>query len=138
MTLFFDLRSRRKGLLHPECLEELLDGRELLEDTDEEGLLALTLDGSGMLGPEPRWTMHLLDREGALLVSESGDLQDHPELAKTLTALTGRHPDNSYRELILFKLTPGLLASELTGPVYDDFRRQRRNTLRELRRAGLF
>lgn len=135
---FFDLRSRRRGQVHPGCLRSLLDGLDL-ESFDLSGaLLAFTLDGPGIVGTECRLTIHLCDAEGVPLASEAVDLSSRTRLAGGLEIMCGRPLDVVYRELIL--LSPTILPFTLQPgtPEAAGFALQRRRLARELRNAGLF
>ncbi|MDT8442068.1 MAG: ParA family protein [Desulfuromonadales bacterium] len=135
---FFDLRSRRWGLLHATCLEELLEPFELSGLEMSDGLLALAIDGPGLVDAEPHMALHLFDRDGAFVVSEQILPERQATFTPLLTVLWSRSVEQAWRELILIDRTsqgPDQ-PSAVTG--HDRLRSLRRRLLRELRQAGLF
>ncbi len=68
--LFFDLRSRRRGLLHPECLDGVLRNSTLELAADPDSLLVLELAGPGMLDEAADLQLHLFDAQDRLMASE--------------------------------------------------------------------
>jgi cellulose biosynthesis protein BcsQ len=135
---FFDLRSRQRGFVHPDCAEQMLDGLDLESFDADGGMIAFTLDGPGLVGPECRLTAHLCDVEGALMVSEGVDLDGRQVLTDALSVITGRSLDDAYRELIMFSSVPGCVDKQLGKQEAQVFSRLRRQVARELRAAGLF
>lgn len=135
---YCDLRSRRRGAIHPACLVRLL-GDLNLELTDSSvDLMALTIDGQGIFGTDCRLTLHFCDASGGVLGSEDFALEQHRPWRDWLTMMIGRHVNETDRALVLIDC-----AEHPPGPgskVYadGDFARKRRQVARELRRAGLF
>ena len=133
---YFDLRSRRRGFMHPACFEQIADQ---LNAADEPGdLVALTLDGPGLVGPECRLTVHGFDLAGGLLDSEEVELDGQKTLADCMSMITGRSLDAAYRELIVLNRVVQPAETQLNDVAYRHFALRRRQVIRELRHAGLF
>jgi chromosome partitioning protein len=135
---YFDLRSRRRGLIHPACFEQVCDDLNLDDADDQDSLVALTIDGPGLVGPECRLTAHLFDIDGVLASSEEVDLCDRKPLVEWLSMMTGRSLDAAYRELILVNRVTQTADAQLAEGAYRNFALRRRQAARELRHAGLF
>ena len=135
--IYLDLRSRRRGLIHPACFARLLDDLALDLSDSQVDLLAMTIDGVGSVGPGCRLAVHLCNAEGGLLASEEFTLDQRPQLSQVLTMMTGRPPEASCQQLVLVsrgERPAGLPLEKMTG---GDFARSRRLVARELRLAGL-
>ncbi len=135
---YFDMRSRRRGFLHSACFVRLVDvlcpeGADRPVD-----LIALTIDGPGLVGPEYRLTAHLCDAAGELLDSEEIEVREGQQLEGWLAMMTGRHLDAAYRELLLINHEPSPMDQHLGADAARSFARKRRLISRELRLAGLF
>ncbi len=135
---YFDLRSRRRGFIHPACFEHVSDDLNLDVADGLNHLFALTIDGPGLIGPECRLTAHLLDTDGGLVGSEEIDLSGRKSLADLLSMITGQSLDVAYRELILVNRVTQTMEAQLTDVAYRQFAMRRRQIARELRHAGLF
>lgn len=135
---FFDLRSRRRGFIHPACFDQVLDDLNMEDVGDLDNLLALTIDGPGLVGPECRLTTHLCAADGELIDSEEVELNGRKSLVASLSMMTGRPLDAAYRELILVNLVAQTAETLLSESTRRDFALRRRQILRELRSAGLF
>lgn len=135
---FFDFGSRRRGLIHSDCLTDIYE--EIgFEDADEGGdSLALTIDGPGLVDLECRLTRHCCDREGTVLSSEGVLLEGCNLLHGALAAMTGRSLDEAYRELIIITRDADVSVEQMTGEKYSAFVTKRRKIAKELRGAGLF
>jgi hypothetical protein len=133
---YFDLRSRRRGFIHTGCFEQVCDLLNL--DDDPDCLVALTLDGPGLVGPECRLSVHSFDAEENLVGSEEVELDGYSSLMDWLSMMTGRSLDVAYRELILVDRTVNNAETLLTDSAYRHFALRRRRAVRELRHAGLF
>ncbi len=141
---YFDMRSRRRGFIHPSCFNQI-SGDLLLHDAagsyDAGGLdniVALTIDGPGLVGPECRLTVHLCDTDGELLESEEIELNGRKSLVESLEMMTGRPLDATYRELILVNKLATHADTQLADAAYRSFVTRRRQVARTLRDAGLF
>ena len=100
-------------------------------------MVALTIDGPGLVGPDCRLTAHFCDAAGELLGSEELALRKRqPE--GWLAMITGRPLDEAYRELVLINREPSPAGPQLGAEADRDFTRKRRLIARELRNAGLF
>ena len=133
---YFDLRSRRRGFIHPLCFERFHDDLKL--DDDSDNMVALTIDGPGLVGPECRLTMHLFDTDCGLVCSEEVDLVEQTHLVEWLSMMTGQSLDVAYRELILVNRVAQTAEAQLADSAYRRFALRRRKLARELRHAGLF
>jgi cellulose biosynthesis protein BcsQ len=135
---YFDLRSRRRGFMHATCLEQIYEVLKLDVADGLDDLVALTIDGPGLVGAEPRLTTHLFDADGGLLSSEEIDLDEQSSLVEMLSMMIGRSLDEAYRELILVSRVAQNAETQLADDTYRDFKLRRRQFTRELRDAGLF
>jgi cellulose biosynthesis protein BcsQ len=133
---FFDLSSRRRGFIHPDCCDQLFAELELDVTTSEE-ILALTIEGPGLVGPESRLTAHLFDADESLLASEEFG-KEKSLLHKALPMIIGRPLDAAYRELVIINRQAMSPAEQMDDDLYRRFSRRRRKIARELRLAGLF
>jgi chromosome partitioning protein len=135
---YFDLRSRRRGFIHPACFARLLDGFLPEADDGPVDLVALTIDGPGLVGPDCRVTAHLCNAEGELLGSEEVALRMHQKRGDWLAMITGRPLDAAYCELVLINRESGPAGRHLGADADREFTRKRRLIARELRHTGLF
>lgn len=135
---FFDMRSRRRGLIHPGCLTGLVKDLEVFDLAAADGLVGLTIDGPGLIGPEPSVTLHLFDGQGDYVVSERLTIEALPELEALLAFMTGRPLAQSYHELILLRGFAQPVQQLLDAPAWASFRQLRRRIVRELRQAGVY
>ena len=135
---FFDLRSRRRGYLHPDCFAEICTAMNPEIFDDRGGMIALTVDGPGLVGPDCRLSVHLFDDNGVLLDSENLVIEEAPTLKESVGIITGQPLDNAYRELVFLNgrvETVELQTGRAEGGI---FLQKRRKITRELRQAGLF
>ncbi len=137
-AFFFDLRSRRRGFIHADCSDRLLDGLDLESFECDGGLTAFTLDGPGLFGPDCRLTAHLCDADGALVVSEGVDLDNRRQLVAAMAEMTGQPLEGAYRELVLIRSLQDPVSVGLDPAAFMDFVALRRKVARELRSAGLY
>ena len=135
---FFALCSRRRGYIHPGCFAEICTDMNPDIFTDRGGVIALTVDGPGLVGPDCRLSVHLFDDNGDLLESENIMIEEAASVKDAVGFMSGQPVDNAYRELVLLnghvetvELKPGRTAGRL-------FLKKRRKIIRELRQAGLF
>lgn len=135
---YFDLRSRRRGFIHPACFEKIANDLNLDEAVGPVNLIALTIDGPGLVAPECRLTVHLIDSEGGVVESEELEFKEQDSLYELSSMMTGRSLDAAYRELILLNCESQAADAALTDNVYRSFARHRRQAARSLRDAGLF
>jgi len=133
---FFDLSSRRRGFIHPDCCDQLFTELELDVTTPDE-MLVLTIEGPGLVGPESRLMAHLFAADESLVCSEEfGKEKSH--LHKALPMMIGRPIDTAYRELVIINRQAMSPAAQLGDDLYRRFALRRRRIARELRLAGLF
>lgn len=135
---YFDLRSRRRGFIHPDCFEKISDDLNLGDTDGRDHLFALTIDGPGLVAPECRLAAHMFDSEGRLIDSEEVDLGGRQSLFDLLSMITGQSLDVAYREFILVNRVAQTAADQLADGAYRSFVLRRRQIARELRDAGLF
>lgn len=133
---FFDLGSRRHGFIHPECFDKIFFGLGL-EDAQPGEMLALILEGPGLVGPECRLTAHSFDGEG-LVASEEVDHEEQKILSESLSMMIGRSLDAAYRELVLVNREVLSIDALSADDGFKFFALRRRKIARELRLAGLF
>jgi len=127
---FFDLRSRRRGLLHPRCLKGLLRETELKTLMMQEGMLAFTLRGPGLIGAEADGMLSLYDGEGEEIASERIEaLEGYEDFWR---GATGRPFEELYREFLLVSLETGTTEYFLKGEGRTRFAGLRRRVLREM------
>ncbi len=141
---YFDMRSRRRGFIHPSCFKQIfgdlcLYGPDGSCDADSlDSTVVLTVDGPGLVGPECRLTVHLCDTDGDLLESEEIELNGRKFLVESLEMMTGRPLDTTYRELIVVNSLATCADTQLAGDAYRSFVLRRRQVARTLRDASLF
>jgi cellulose biosynthesis protein BcsQ len=127
---FFDLRSRRRGLLHPPCLRALLRQTELKTLMMPERMLAFTLRGPGLVGPEADGILSLYDGEGEEIASERiGAMEGYEDF---WSGASGRPFAEIYRESLLISLETGTAEYFLEGEGRARFAGLRRRVLREM------
>ena len=128
---FFDLRSRRRGTLHPRCLEALLGDCELDRPLAAGSLLVFEVAGPGMLGEEAEVQLHLFDADNRLTAAERLPEPVGELLRGAVEGMTGRAWAATAREWLLIDGLPGPSA----GPADRAARRalsvRRRIVLRE-------
>ncbi|MHB8709141.1 MAG: ParA family protein [Desulfuromonadales bacterium] len=132
--LFFDLRSRRRGMIHPPCFEELLRDCELGVLAGPDGLLVLELLGPGMLDEDAELQLHLFDADNGLVVSEQVASPGGGPFRRALEGLTGRRWQTTAREWILVAGAAGSFAELASRPAQKAFATRRRTVLREAMR----
>jgi cellulose biosynthesis protein BcsQ len=135
---YFDLRSRRRGFIHPDCFVKFCDYIGLVAEGEQESLLALTIDGPGLVGAECRLSAHYCDADGGMVDSEEISLEQQASLVDSLTMMTGRSLDESYREFLLINCVAMTSVEQLAEDSYRSFVLSRRQVARELRHAGLY
>jgi len=123
---FQDLRSRRHGCLHRDCLQSLLDGAGMAIQLPAPGMLVFLSEGPGFTGADFDLGLHFFDGEAASVASEY--LQDPAgtPFEPLLQGAAGRSLAEFAREFLLVMLEPGASS----GP--ERFTRVRRRVLREV------
>ena len=135
---FFDLRSRRRGYVHPRCFAEICAEMNPEIFNDRGGMLALTVDGPGLVGPDCRLSVHLFDDNGELLESESIVMGEALNLKDSVGFMIGQPVDSAYRELVFLNgrvETVEMLQGRAEAGLFP---KKRRKITRELRQAGLY
>jgi len=135
---FFDLGSRRRGFIHPDCLERFCEERNIECQEEDDCYLALTVEGPGFVGPECRVTLHHCAPGGSLIGSEALMVEGDVLLTQLLSIMTGSPLVEAYRELIIINRNAGDASPQLSGVLYGEFMVNRRRIAKELRGSGLF
>lgn len=133
---FFDLNSRRRGFFHPDCFEQLFSGLDLDPATPDE-MLALTIEGPGLVDAECRLAAYRFDAEARLVASDEIE-NGQDKYPEALSMMIGRPLDAAYRELVLVNRNLMSPAMQLSDGPYRSFSLRRREIARELRLASLF
>ncbi|MCK4535838.1 MAG: ParA family protein [Desulfuromonadales bacterium] len=128
---YFDLRSRRCGFIHPQCLGDMTENLEALLLADDEGGLAISVAGPGTFGPDPEISSHLIDLHGNLSVSEQIRFDD-TGVKGGLEGMTGRAFEEWHRETILLELKPRSLETFAGTDGWMAWRERRSRMLRAL------
>ena len=129
--LFFDLRSRRRGLLHPECFELLTEGSEGSQLSGPEELLVLELVGPGMLDEDAGLQLHRFDAGDRLVASEQVADPGLSPFRAVLEGLTGREWQTTRREWVLLTGVIRPLTESSGQAVWRALAARRRTVLRE-------
>lgn len=128
---FFDLRSRRRGIMHPPCLQELLRDCELGVLSGPDGLLVLELLGPGMLDEDAHLQLHLFDANNGLVVSERIPNPGCGSFRGAFEGFTGRRWQTAAREWTLIAGAVGSFEELTCRSARRDFATRRRTVLRE-------
>ena len=129
---FHDLRSRNRGFLHAGCLKDLLRETELETLLTPAGVLAFTLRGPGLVGPEAESHLSLYDAEGEEVgVERTGNPEGGP-FELFWRGATGRTFEELYREYLLVSLETAPAEYFLAGEGRSRFAGLRRRVLREI------
>ena len=126
---FFDLRSRRRGMLHPGCFERLLENSGIGGPVDPDGLLVLEVAGPGLLDEAAQLQAHLFDGGNRLVTSELVADPEAPPVKGLIEEMTGRRWFELRREW-MFLVAVAQTASHGWGGIAESQRR--RNLLRVL------
>lgn len=135
---FFDLRSRRRGYVHPGCFAKICAALNQESFDERGGVIALTIAGPGLVAPDCRLAAHLFNDNGELLESETFLIEEAQSLKESVGFMIGQPIDRAYRELVFLNghVEEVALQSGRTGA--DLFLQKRRKITRELHQAGLF
>jgi hypothetical protein len=126
---FFDLRSRRRGALHPDCFRAMLRGGEFDRPADADSLLVLELFGPGLVDEAAQLQLHLFDHADRPVTSWQVDDPLATPFKTAIEGMTGRGWLEQRREWLLLAGTPQTDLRAWTSPVES---RRRRNLLRSL------
>ena len=135
---FFDLRSRRRGYVHPGCFAEICADMNPEIFDDRGGMIVLTVDGPGLVGPDCRLSVHLFDDSGGLLESASIVIEEALTLKDSVGFMIGQPVDSAYRELVFLNGRVETVELQQGRAEAGLFLKKRRKITRELRQAGLF
>ena len=128
--LYLHLRSRRRGFIHPECLERLLAETNLQVLLQESGLLVLDVTGRGLNGAGSGCQLYQFDAEGAEQLCKNVGRAGSKLLTPFLYTVTGVESEEMVREIVLVTLFGASPAGFLVGPGRDRFRALRKSILR--------
>jgi chromosome partitioning protein len=134
---FYDLRSRQKGFLHPACFAKLREELNLEEFDSQADMIALTIEGPGLIGPECRLSVHLCSMEEGVIGVTNLTLKEQQPLGESLAYMTGRPLSEAYRELILLESTDSPAEQQMSVDADRNFAIRRRRVVVDLRLAGL-
>ena len=129
--LFFDLRSRRRGLLHAACFAELLEGCELTMLAGPDSLLVMELAGPGMIDAEAELQLHLFDAGNHLVASERVPDAADSLFPATIEVMSGRRWQTTLREWLLVAGTVSPAAALTSRAVQKKLAVRRQMVLRE-------
>ena len=135
---FFDLRSRRRGYIHPDCFDELCVDMDPECVADRGDVIALTVDGPGLLDADRRLTVHLFDDNAELLASENILIEESLPLKESVGFITGQALGQTHRDLVFFNPRIESVGAKPNRQENGDFLQKRRKITRELRQSGLF
>lgn len=104
--LFQNVQRRRKGLLHRDCLDDLLVASEVGENPPSDGALVFNLSSAGLSSPGDEVVLHLFDGPGEELLQEQVSLKEHVGVEAFLRKACGRSDDEFYRDILLVTFSP--------------------------------
>lgn len=128
---FFDLRSRRRGLIHPGCFKTLLGGCDIGLLSGPDTLLVLELAGPGMISEEAELQLHLFDAGNRLVASERIGDPGQEAFRGLLEGVTGRKWQTTLREWALVAGEAGSWEQLSGRSARHGFAGRRRSVLRE-------
>ena len=136
--MFFAFGSRRQGFVHPDCFQKVLAELGTQRPADEGGVMALVVDGPGLIGPDCRIAAHCFDAEAELFESTDVPADNVSLLTGSLSAMIGQPLQQAYRELVLLGLDVTASTWQAGTAEVRSFKQKRREIVRELRQAGLY
>lgn len=104
--LWQNVQTRRKGLVHRDCLDELLIASEVAAEFPESGMLAFSLVTAGLSSPGEEVALHLFAADGEELLQEQLSLAEHPPIEAFLRRACARAAADFYRDALLVALAP--------------------------------
>jgi cellulose biosynthesis protein BcsQ len=104
---FQDLRSRRRGRLHPACLQTLLAPTGLATFLPAAGMLVCVSEGPGFTGPGAELSLHLFDGEAEAIAGEHLGDPAGTLFEPMLQGAAGRSLNEFAREFLLVLLEVG-------------------------------
>ncbi len=128
--LLFDVRGRRRGFVHAECLQSALESTGLLPFP--EGTEAFALEISEGSSERGSIFCHLLSDAGSPLLSEPVGDEAAGMLLPLLEWGTGKGAGRMIHELVILSALTGSPAEMLRDPPWRRFARLRRGAAREL------
>ncbi len=129
---FQDIRSRRRGFIHRDCLLELLSATGFSDDLLEQGGLVLSTSTTGLDGDDTSMLIHLCDAEGELkAMVQIADFLDTP-FAEFWRQVSGKLPEELYREFLVVGLDAGPPGRFLSGSGNRCWIELRRTVLRSV------
>ncbi|BCR04499.1 hypothetical protein DESUT3_15680 [Desulfuromonas versatilis] len=133
---FQDLRSRRKGFFHRECLDDLLAETEAAPLLPERGMLVFATDEEGQDGTCIAFRLHLLDEAGEEIACELLRVRAEGDWARLWQGATGRLPEELYRDHLTLMVGESEPAGLLADPGFGRFAAARRQALRTVLGKG--
>ncbi|WP_432821269.1 ParA family protein [Trichloromonas sp.] len=134
---FQDIRSRRRGFMHRDCLQGLLEQTGIAEELPDQGVLVMSTATTGLDGDDSTMLLHLYDVDGDESSVESvPDFFDTP-FAECWRQVSDRLPEELYREFLLVGLEGGPPGRFLSADGSSRWGQLRRRVLRSvLARVG--
>ena len=130
---FFDLRSRRCGFLHPECLHDFAENLGLGElKLGSDAALGFRLEGAGMLDADADAVCCEIDAAGGVGLSEPLDIRQ-AKFRSFLEAMIGRRMEDWHQEAILLDLGESRIEDFSETSVRTAWRQRRKTLFRTLR-----
>jgi len=126
---FFDLRSRRRGALHPVCFRALLRDGETDCPSENGGLLVLELSGPGLVDEAAQLQLHHFDEGNRLVAAEQIADPTAAPFKELIEGATGRGWHEQRREWIFLAAVPQASSRAWSAPGESQ---RRRNILRVL------
>ena len=126
---FQDLRSRRRGQLHGDCLQQLLEATDLKTLLPDEGTLAFVISQDD---EESGVRIHLFEEGGEEAMSERLPAVAEGVVDLFLQAATGRYAEELFREMILITLEKDVVDGFLLDPGHARFAARRKAALKEV------
>jgi cellulose biosynthesis protein BcsQ len=128
-----DLRHHGTGFLHRSCLDQVLIDAELQTLFPDRGALVMHLPETGLTTDEGQVTLHLYDDDGEEIAVEVLPVEPSTRIIALLQAVTGREPEEMFREMLMVALTPEAPLTFLAEAGAAVFAQQRRLVLEDMR-----
>ncbi|MDZ4185380.1 MAG: ParA family protein [Desulfuromonadales bacterium] len=131
VLFWHDQRSRHRGALHKDCLDEIF-GDDALAGWLDQGaiLLCCDLDSVGMSGDADAAILRLFDQHGEEIQSRPVQVRGGSRFEKILNAMTGRSLGDCFREKLFIDLQSVPLSEALSEQRYRPFHALRQMVLR--------
>jgi cellulose biosynthesis protein BcsQ len=113
--LWQNVQTRRKGLVHRDCLCDLLITSEVGAELPEKGMLAFNLATAGLSSPAMDVALQLFADDGEDQLQEQLALAEHPAIESFLRNACARAAADFYRDALLVALAPSVLRGGDSG-----------------------